>query len=114
MKIKFNFELRNIVGWFICFIPFILIYSRSIADIIVVISSLYFLFIKIKDRDYHWLNEPWVKIGFIVYIWFLICSFFAYYPELSFSRAIGWIRFLLFIIALKYMFLEVILLSKIY
>ena len=105
MNIKFDFKLKNILGWLICFIPFILIYSRSLADIIVVVSCLYFLFIKIKDRDYRWINEPWVKIGFIVYIWFLISSFFAYYPELAFSRAIGWIRFLLFITALKYVFL---------
>ena len=105
MKIKFDFKLKNILGWLVCFIPFILIYSRSLADIIVVISCLYFLFIKIKDRDYRWINEPWVKIGFIVYIWFLISSFFAYYPELAFSRAIGWIRFLIFITALKYLFL---------
>ena len=105
MNIKFNFKLKNIMGWLICFIPFILIYSRSLADIIVVISCLYFLFIKIRDRDYRWINEPWIKIGFIVYIWFLICSFFAYYPELAFSRAIGWIRFLIFITALKYEFL---------
>ena len=105
MKIKFDFKLKNILGWLICFIPFILIYSRSLADIIVVASCLYFLFIKIKDKDYRWINEPWVKIGFIVYIWFLISSFFAYYPELAFSRAIGWIRFLIFITALKYLFL---------
>ena len=105
MNIKFDFKLKNILGWLICFIPFILIYSRSLADIIVVASCLYFLFIKIKDKDYRWINEPWVKIGFIVYIWFLISSFFAYYPELAFSRAIGWIRFLLFITALKYVFL---------
>ena len=105
MNIKFDFKLKNILGWLICFIPFILIYSRSLADIIVVVSCLYFLFIKIKDRDYRWINEPWIKIGFIVYIWFLISSFFAYYPELAFSRAIGWIRFLLFITALKYVFL---------
>ena len=105
MNIKFDFKLKNILGWLICFIPFILIYSRSLADIVVVVSCLYFLFIKIKDRDYRWINEPWFKIGFIVYIWFLISSFFAYYPELAFSRAIGWIRFLLFITALKYVFL---------
>ena len=105
MNIKFNFKLKNILGWLICFIPFILIYSRAVADIIVVISGLYFLFIKIRDRDYCWLNEPWIKIGFIVYVWFLICSFFAYYPEVAFSRAIGWIRFLIFATALKYVFL---------
>ena len=105
MNVKFDFKLKNILGWLICFIPFILIYSRSIGDIIVVIVCLYFLFIKIRDRDYRWINEPWIKIGFIVYIWFLISSFFAYYPELAFSRAIGWIRFLIFITALKYVFL---------
>ena len=105
MNIKFDFKLKNILGWLICFIPFILIYSRSLADIIVVIACLYFLFIKIKDRNYRWINEPWIKIGFIVYIWFLTSSFFAYYPELAFSRAIGWIRFLIFIAALKYLFL---------
>jgi len=51
VNIKFDFKLKNILGWLICFIPFILIYSRSLADIIVVISCLYFLFIKIKDKD---------------------------------------------------------------
>ena len=66
MNVKFDFKLKNILGWLICFIPFILIYSRSIADIIVVIVCLYFLFIKIRDRDYRWINEPWIKIGFIV------------------------------------------------
>ena len=61
-KIIFNF-----ISWCISAIPIVLIFSNSIADIIVVISSFFFLYLSIKNNNWDWLNESWIKIGLVIY-----------------------------------------------
>jgi len=106
LKKKKNYILKDYLSWLIVFLPFILIYSRAIADIIVITTSLYFIYYKLKQRDSRWIHEPWIKISFIIYFWFIFISFFSYNWEIAFTRAIGWIRFIVFITALKNLYLE--------
>ena len=99
-------SISNFMSWCVCLIPLILIFSNSIADIIVVMASLFFIYISAKNNDWFWLKEPWVKICLITYIWLIITSFFAYNEELALSRSISWIRFIIFAASLQFFFLN--------
>ena len=98
--------VEKIISWLVCFIPLILIFSNSIADIVLVISSLFFIFISIKNNNWIWTKELWVKFGFITYIWLIISSFFAYDPELALSRSLSWVRFIIFAASLQFFYLN--------
>ena len=110
MGIKLNkyqtFFAQNIISWLISIIPIVLIFSNAIADIIIVVVSLFFLFSCVKENNWLWLNEPWIKICLISYLWLIISSFFAYDETLALSRSIGWIRFVIFAASLQFLFLN--------
>ena len=100
-----NFNLINFISWCVFALPIILIFSNSLADIIVVTASILFIFQSIKNKKWEWLNEPWIKIGFLIYLWLIIASFFAYNQELALSRSLPWIRFIIFSASLQFLFL---------
>ena len=104
-QIKNNQLPFNLITWLISVVPIVLIFSNAIADIIVVTASLFFLYDSFKKNYWKWLNEPWVKISIIIYFWLIIVSLFAYDKELSASRAIPWIRFIIFSASLQFLFL---------
>ena len=105
MKKESHYKFSYFINWSICLLPIILIFSRAIADIIVVTSCVYFLINNLKNKNFIWVQEPWIKISFLIYIWFIFISFFSYNQEIAFTRAFGWIRFIIFITALKYLYL---------
>jgi len=98
--------ISNFMSWCVCLIPLILIFSNSIADIIVVCASLFFIFISLKNNDWFWLRESWVKICLLIYFWLIVTSFFAYNEELALSRSVSWIRFIIFSASLQFFFLK--------
>tara|TARA_B100000686_G_C16799178_1_gene984669 strand:- start:1560 stop:2906 length:1347 start_codon:yes stop_codon:yes gene_type:complete len=101
-----NQNILNLISWFISLIPIILIFSNSIADIIVVLASIFFIFHSVKKNNWNWLNEPWIKIGLIIYFWLIISSFFAFDKDLALSRSTAWIRFIFFAASLQFLFLS--------
>lgn len=101
-----NQVILNLISWCVSVIPITLIFSNAISDIIVVISTLFFIYLSIKKNNWNWLNEPWVKICIIIYFWLIITSFFAYDKELALSRSTTWIRFIIFSVSLQFLFLS--------
>ena len=73
---KHNPIIFNFISWCICSIPIILIFSNAFADIIVVSVSLFFIYISIKENNWIWLNEFWVRVCFVIYFWLIISKFF--------------------------------------
>ena len=96
----------EILSWCVCLIPAILIFSNSIADTIVVLASVFFIFLSSKNNNWLWLKEPWFKISVVIYLWLITTSFFAYNEELALSRSVSWIRFIIFAASLQYFFLN--------
>ena len=96
----------NILSWFVCMLPVVLIFSNALSDIIVVSSSLFFIYLSIKKKNYEWLKEKWFQTTLLIYLWLIITSFFAYDIELALSRSTTWIRFAVFAAALQYLFLK--------
>ena len=96
----------NILSWFVCLIPLILIFSNALSDIIVVCASLFFIYVSIKENNWEWIKEKWFRITLLIYFWLIITSFFAYDTELALSRSTTWVRFAIFAAALQYLFLN--------
>ena len=96
----------NILSWFVCMLPVVLIFSNALSDTIVVTSSLFFIYLSIKEKNYEWLKEIWFQTTLLIYLWLIITSFFAYDIELALSRSTPWIRFSVFAAALQYLFLK--------
>ena len=77
----------NILSWFVCMLPVVLIFSNALSDTIVVTSSLFFIYLSIKEKNYEWLKEIWFQTTLLIYLWLIITSFFAYDIELALSRS---------------------------
>ena len=98
-----KFISKNIVERFLIIVfPILLISGPALPDIFAVSVILYFLIYKYKLYKEKILYDFWSKIFTILWLWFLLISFFAYNILLSISDAIVFVRFCLFTVATPY------------
>jgi O-antigen ligase len=78
-------------------IPLFLLFSRVAADIAVTVTGLLFLAHCIKTKEFKFIKDSIVATLFVLWIWFMIGSFFAYTNAASsFAMSFVFIRFVLF------------------
>ena len=86
--------------------PFLLVFSHSIADLIVVLTGLTFLvllfFNKLSITIKDLLRDKIILSFILFYIIIVLSSFLAEFQLLSLKRSIPYIRFVFFVAALKY------------
>lgn len=91
-------------------IPLFLIFSHFLADLVVVFVGINFLvfliFKKLNVTFKMILNDKIVIIFFLFYMFLFLSSLFSEFILLSLKRSIPYLRFLVFIIALKYWLLR--------
>jgi hypothetical protein len=87
-------------------LPILLLISSGVADFVVILSIIIFLAYSIKHKDFYWIKDKYFILLSIFYIYLLINFYFSQSREESFSRAFGFIRFPLFIMSVKYFFLN--------
>jgi O-antigen ligase len=87
-------------------LPILLLISSGAADFVVILSIIIFLAYSIKHKDFYWIKDKYFILLSIFYIYLLINFYFSQSREESFSRAFGFIRFPLFIMSVKYFFLN--------
>lgn len=81
-------------------IPLFLILSRVLADAVVVLVGALFLLHSVHVRDWGWLERLWVRVSLLVWGWILlVVTPLAIEPAISLERALGWIRYPLFLTA---------------
>ncbi len=97
----------NIEKFIITIFPFLLITGPALPDITAVLLSIYFLLFKIKKNFKQIINSYWIISFIILWLWFLIISLFAYNQMISFSDAIIFFRFIVFTIAIYFIFSEI-------
>ena len=99
-----KFEFRKDIKVFIPYLlPFLLIFSRSIADITIVLISTLFLYKSFREKNWEWVKNKWFI--FILIFWLyciLINSYLSIAPLESLAYSIFFIRWPLFAIALAY------------
>jgi hypothetical protein len=87
-------------------LPILLLISSGVADFVVILSIIIFLAYSIKHKDFYWIKDKYFILLSIFYIYLIINFYFSQSREESFSRAFGFIRFPLFIMSVKYFFLN--------
>lgn len=97
----------KIEKWLPILMPFLLVFSRTLADITVVFVGLIFIFISYKQKDWFWLKKPWVKFNLLFFLYLiLINSPLSANPINSFLHGLFYIRWPLFACALAYWFFK--------
>jgi O-antigen ligase len=88
-------------------LPLLLVFSRSLADITIVLISLLFLYHSYKNIGWHWVREKWFCFALIFTIYCLtINSAMSIEPTESLAYSLFFVRWPIFAIALSYWILN--------
>ena len=87
-------------------LPVALLISSGAADFVVFLSVVIFLFYSTKNKDFSWIKDKYFILLLIFYFYLLVNYYFSQSREESLGRAFGFIRFPLFIMSVKYLFLR--------
>lgn len=77
----------------------VLLHGRGVADTIIVVLDVLFLARSAILRDWAWLRRSWVRIGFLWWVWLILCS--ARWGGGQLAQALAIVRFLVLIAALE-------------
>jgi len=97
---NFFINLKNVIPFLL---PFAIPFSRSIADITIILIALAFLCKSYFENDWHWAGETWFKMAcvFVAYCVFINSSL-SINPTESLKYSIYFLRWPLFALALTY------------
>ncbi len=101
------YQNSNIEKFIIIIFPLLLITGPALPDITAVLLSIYFLLFKIKKNFKQIINSYWIISFIALWLWFLVISFFAYNQITSFSDGIIFFRFIIFTVAIYFIFSEI-------
>ncbi len=91
-----NRNLITLSTFFILSIPLTLIIGPAISDILVSVSSLFFLYLVFKDKLYFYFNNNFFKIFFILNLYLIITSLLSDDILLSLESTLFYFRFIIF------------------
>ena len=81
--------------------PFLMMISRSIVDILITLLASTFIINSIIERSWSWVNIKWLKFGILFLLISMFSSIFSENVMESLSNGITWIRFPLFAAAIS-------------
>ncbi len=100
LKSKSILERSLIIIW--SFMPFLMMISKTITDILIVIIAFSFLIFSTLKNSWSWAKIYWVKYAFFFFLISVISALLSKFPLISLSNGISWIRFPLFAIAISF------------
>ena len=84
-------------------LPALLLFSRALADITLVIIGAVFLYRSYRQKDWHWLNEPWFRLALVFSGYLLVLNTpFSLAPLESLVYSLFFLRWPLFAAALAW------------
>jgi O-antigen ligase len=96
--------LMHYIPWLL---PFLLLFSRAIADITVLLIGLTFLLISFRHKDWAWAKQPWFKLNVLFWLYLLLVNApLSMDSADSLLHAIFYLRWPLFAAALAYWLLN--------
>ena len=95
-----NVSLHKISLYILYLMPISLITGPAIPDISISLICIFFLIHSIKNKEFKWIGEKWIRNSILFWLSLIFISFFAINKKLSFADSIIFIRFILFSIAL--------------
>ena len=103
----------SIKNYFPYLLPLLLIFSRSLADITIVLIGILFLYHSYKNIGWEWVNEKWFYFALIFSIYCLtVNSAMSIEPTETLAYSLFFIRWPIFAMALSYWILNDIQLLK--
>lgn len=96
------FSSKNFII-FINLLPAFLVTGPAIADIIVTISSIFFLIITFKKKLFKYYNNNFFKFFIAIWIYLIFCSLVSDYPFFSLKTSLTYIRFIIFSVFIYYL-----------
>jgi len=106
LKNIINFMLFNLRLLPLIILPITLLISSGAADLVIILSVVFFLAYSLNNKDFHWIKDKYFILLLIFYIYLLINFYFSQSREESLGRAFAFIRFPLFVMSVKYFFLK--------
>ena len=99
---NFKFNQKNILVLLIAFFPVSLIVGSALINCSIIIIDLLFLYILIQERKIKFLNQHTFYLLLFLWCTLIINMTLSLSIENSFSRTFGFIRFIFFIFAIKF------------
>jgi O-antigen ligase len=99
--------IANLKFFFPFLLPLLLVFSRSLADITIVLVSILFLFYSYKNKRWEWMKDKWFIFALVFTFYCLTFnSIMSIKPSESFLYAIFFVRWPIFAMALAYWILN--------
>ncbi|MBL0231983.1 MAG: O-antigen ligase family protein [Moraxellaceae bacterium] len=85
---------------FIVLLPIFTFISKTTADVYLTLTGLFFVFYSVKNKEYDWLQWPWVRAIFAFILVAMISACFSIFPKEAFIQSFIYLRWPLAAIAL--------------
>jgi len=106
MSLTINkYFLPNTLCLLITLLPVAILSGSLVINVFHILISIFFLIEIYKEKKFYFFKDYFFYLLVFLWISFLINLFFSSNPEVSLSRSIGFVRFILLIFAIKYIFL---------
>ncbi len=100
-----NYLLPNALCLFIALLPIAILSGSMVINIFHLLISILFLLEIYKEKKFSFFKDYFFYLLLFLWISFLINLFFSSNPDVGLSRSVGFVRFILLIYAIKYIFL---------
>ena len=97
--------LPNVLCLLVALLPIAILSGSMVINLFHILISIFFLIEIYKEKKFDFFKDYFFYLLLFLWITFLINLFFSSNPEVGSSRSIGFIRFILLIFAIKYIFL---------
>ncbi len=101
---KKNFNLQIIGFALISFLPFTLLIGSAVINSVIILIDIFFIIELIKNQNIKYLNNKLFYIFMLFWSSLLINTLFSDSFESSLARAVGFLRFIFLVFAIKYYF----------
>ena len=106
MSLTINkYFLPNTLCLLITLLPVAILSGSLVINVFHILISIFFLIEIYKEKKFYFFKDYFFYLLVFLWISFLINLFFSSNPEAGLSRSIGFVRFILLIFAIKYIFL---------
>jgi len=99
-----NISIEKINFYFIALIPLFILTGSLLTNTFIVLICLLFIYEQIKKKNFKIFNDNNFKFLLVIYFYFIINSIFIAKSDISFYKALAYIRFIFFAYALNYYF----------
>lgn len=103
---QYNNLINNYFLFLFSILPISILVGSAISLANLVLIDISFIILCFTHKEWSWLNNKITKVLFIIYIYLIFNSLISIDPQNSIIRSVGFIRFIIFFVALNYILKE--------